>query len=121
MKAAVAGEPPGMVAAQAVLTSRGGKTSHSAVVARGMGNVCVCGAVELTADVPARHFTTLRVHRDVIEAPERKALLDAASTADLLVLGARRTNGRFGLQLGRVNHALLHHAPWPVAIVPQPA
>ena len=48
---------PGMVAAQAVLTSRGGKTSHAAVVARGMGKVCVCGAEELTVDTGARRFT----------------------------------------------------------------
>ncbi|MBN0042742.1 pyruvate, phosphate dikinase [Streptomyces actuosus] len=49
---------PGMVAAQAVLTSRGGKTSHAAVVARGMGKVCVCGAEELAVDTAARRFTT---------------------------------------------------------------
>ncbi|MFD9560809.1 pyruvate, phosphate dikinase [Streptomyces sp. NPDC059994] len=50
---------PGMVAAQAVLTSRGGKTSHAAVVARGMGKVCVCGASELTVDPAGRCFTAL--------------------------------------------------------------
>jgi pyruvate,orthophosphate dikinase len=49
---------PGMLAAQAVLTSRGGKTSHAAVVARGMGRVCVCGAEELTVNTDARRFTT---------------------------------------------------------------
>ncbi|GGO96675.1 pyruvate, phosphate dikinase [Wenjunlia tyrosinilytica] len=49
---------PGMIAAQAVLTSRGGKTSHAAVVARGMGKVCVCGAEELLVDTEARRFTT---------------------------------------------------------------
>jgi pyruvate,orthophosphate dikinase len=49
---------PGMVAAQAVLTSRGGKTSHAAVVARGMGKVCVCGAEGLAVDTAARQFTT---------------------------------------------------------------
>ncbi|MZF87717.1 pyruvate, phosphate dikinase, partial [Streptomyces sp. SID5643] len=49
---------PGMIAAQAVLTSRGGKTSHAAVVARGMGKVCVCGAEELSVDIEARRFTT---------------------------------------------------------------
>lgn len=49
---------PGMIAAQAVLTSRGGKTSHAAVVARGMGKVCVCGAEALTVDPTARQFTT---------------------------------------------------------------
>ncbi|MFR0354674.1 pyruvate, phosphate dikinase [Streptomyces sediminimaris] len=47
---------PGMIAAQAVLTSRGGKTSHAAVVARGMGKVCVCGAEELAVDTAARQF-----------------------------------------------------------------
>lgn len=49
---------PGMIAAQAVLTSRGGKTSHAAVVARGMGKVCVCGAEELSVDLGGRRFTT---------------------------------------------------------------
>ncbi|MFE7172893.1 pyruvate, phosphate dikinase [Streptomyces sp. NPDC057616] len=48
---------PGMIAAQAVLTSRGGKTSHAAVVARGMGKVCVCGAEELAVDAAQRRFT----------------------------------------------------------------
>jgi pyruvate,orthophosphate dikinase len=47
----------GMIAAQGVLTSRGGKTSHAAVVARGMGKTCVCGAEELNVDVAARQFT----------------------------------------------------------------
>src|SRR3954453_3834152 len=36
-----------MIAAQGILTSRGGKTSHAAVVARGMGKTCVCGAEQL--------------------------------------------------------------------------
>ncbi|MFE0385313.1 pyruvate, phosphate dikinase [Streptomyces bungoensis] len=49
---------PGMVAAQAVLTGRGGKTSHAAVVARGMGKVCVCGAQDITVHPEARRFTT---------------------------------------------------------------
>ncbi|MFF7129289.1 pyruvate, phosphate dikinase [Streptomyces sp. NPDC008240] len=48
---------PGMIASQAVLTSRGGKTSHAAVVARGMGKVCVCGAEELAVDTDARRLT----------------------------------------------------------------
>ena len=41
----------GMMVAQGILTSRGGKTSHAAVVARGMGKTCVCGAEELDIDV----------------------------------------------------------------------
>ncbi|MFI6586131.1 pyruvate, phosphate dikinase [Embleya sp. NPDC050493] len=49
---------PGMIAAEAVLTGRGGKTSHAAVVARGMGKVCVCGAADLDIDPQRRRFTT---------------------------------------------------------------
>src|SRR4029079_13138915 len=47
----------GMIAAQGILTSRGGKTSHAAVVARGMGKTCVCGADELDVDTKAKKFT----------------------------------------------------------------
>ena len=47
----------GMVASRGILTSRGGKTSHAAVVARGMGKTCVCGAEELDVDLKARRFT----------------------------------------------------------------
>src|SRR5208283_6016244 len=47
----------GMIAAQGILTSRGGKTSHAAVVARGMGKTCVCGADELEVDTGGGHFT----------------------------------------------------------------
>jgi pyruvate,orthophosphate dikinase len=44
----------GMIAARGILTSRGGKTSHAAVVARGMGKTCVCGAEALEVDLQAR-------------------------------------------------------------------
>ena len=47
----------GMIAADGILTSRGGKTSHAAVVARGMGKTCVCGAEELEVDVRKRRLT----------------------------------------------------------------
>jgi pyruvate,orthophosphate dikinase len=47
----------GMIAAQGILTSRGGKTSHAAVVARGMGKTCVCGAEQLEVDLVKRQFT----------------------------------------------------------------
>jgi pyruvate, orthophosphate dikinase len=47
----------GMVAAEGILTSRGGKTSHAAVVARGMGKTCVCGAEELEVDTKRRRLT----------------------------------------------------------------
>ena len=48
----------GMVAATGILTSRGGKTSHAAVVARGMGKTAVCGAEELDVDTVGRQMTT---------------------------------------------------------------
>ena len=44
----------GFFAAQGILTSRGGKTSHAAVVARGMGKPCVAGAEGITVDVKLR-------------------------------------------------------------------
>ncbi|PPD30480.1 MAG: pyruvate, phosphate dikinase [Methylomonas sp.] len=44
----------GFFAAQGILTSRGGKTSHAAVVARGMGKACVAGAEDIKVDVRAR-------------------------------------------------------------------
>ena len=44
----------GMVAAKGILTARGGMTSHAAVVARGMGKPCVCGASTLNIDVAGR-------------------------------------------------------------------
>jgi pyruvate,orthophosphate dikinase len=44
----------GMIAAQGILTSHGGKTSHAAVVARGMGKPCVCGVDKLKIDAKAK-------------------------------------------------------------------
>jgi pyruvate,orthophosphate dikinase len=47
----------GMVAAQGILTARGGMTSHAAVVARGMGKCCVAGAGDIEMDESRRRFT----------------------------------------------------------------
>lgn len=44
----------GMIAAEGILTSRGGVSSHAALVARQMGKVCVCGAADLEVDYKAR-------------------------------------------------------------------
>ncbi|MGH7022766.1 MAG: pyruvate, phosphate dikinase [Caulobacteraceae bacterium] len=57
----------GMDAARGVITARGGMTSHAAVVARGMGRPCVCGAGELTID---RAAGTLRARGRVFAAGE---------------------------------------------------
>ena len=47
----------GMVSSEAILTMRGGQTSHAAVVARGMGKCCVCGCSEAVIDEEARTVT----------------------------------------------------------------
>jgi pyruvate,orthophosphate dikinase len=44
----------GMIAAEGILTSRGGVSSHAALVARQMGKVCVCGAAEIAIDYQTR-------------------------------------------------------------------
>ncbi|WP_257308167.1 pyruvate, phosphate dikinase [Geothrix fuzhouensis] len=51
----------GMVASQGILTARGGMTSHAAVVARGMGKPCVCGASAVQIDV-ARGVVKVGAH-----------------------------------------------------------
>ncbi|MEV6020197.1 MULTISPECIES: universal stress protein [unclassified Streptomyces] len=68
----------------------------------------------------AREHPQVEVRRETVEGPAHRALLDASARADLVVVGAQRRHGHFGLQLGRVAHALLHHAECPVAVVPQP-
>ncbi|MFH9712968.1 universal stress protein [Streptomyces luteogriseus] len=68
-------------------------------------------------DVPA----DVRVRRRTVEGHARRVLVDASHEADLLVVGAKRREGRFGLQLGHVAHAALHHSACPVAVVPHPA
>ncbi|MER5402795.1 universal stress protein [Streptomyces sp. NPDC002599] len=72
---------------------------------------------EALEDVPA----DVDLRRRTVEGPARHVLLDASRDAGLLVVGARRDKGRFGLQLGRVAHGVLHHAACPVAVVPEPA
>jgi pyruvate,orthophosphate dikinase len=52
----------GFFAAQGILTSRGGKTSHAAVVARGMGKACIAGAEDIKIDVRAHQATIGDLH-----------------------------------------------------------
>lgn len=66
-----------------------------------------------------RNHPEVDVLRQAFEGPAHKVLLDVSADADLVVVGAVRRHGHFGLQLGRVAHALLHHAECPVAVVPQ--
>ncbi|MER5975041.1 universal stress protein [Streptomyces sp. NPDC001857] len=67
-----------------------------------------------------REHPQVDVRRQPIEGPAHRVLLKASAEADLIVVGAQRRHGHFGLQLGRVAHTLLHHSACPVAVVPQP-
>ncbi|MFJ4989798.1 universal stress protein [Streptomyces sp. NPDC088732] len=67
---------------------------------------------------PTADFPGVPVKRVMPEGRARPALLEAAQGTALVVVGARRRRNPLGLQLGPVNHAVLHHAPCPVAVVP---
>ncbi|BBC30182.1 Universal stress protein/MT2061 [Streptomyces graminofaciens] len=66
-------------------------------------------------DAPA----DVRLHRRTVEGHARNVLVDASRGADLLVVGAKRRQRSFGLQLGRVTHGVLHHSTCPVVVVPE--
>jgi pyruvate, orthophosphate dikinase len=72
----------GMIAAQGILTSRGGKTSHAAVVARGMGKTCVCGAESLDVDTKRRRMTA--PNGEVVEEGD---LISVDGTSGAVYLG----------------------------------
>jgi pyruvate,orthophosphate dikinase len=74
----------GMVAAEGILTSHGGKTSHAAVIARGMGTPCVCGAEALRIDAEARR--ALIAGTDIVI--EEGDVISIDGTSGILVLGA---------------------------------
>ncbi|WP_327186418.1 MULTISPECIES: universal stress protein [unclassified Streptomyces] len=65
-----------------------------------------------------REHPEVEVSRRAVEGPAHRVLLEASADADLIVVGAQRRHGHFGLQLGSVAHALLHHSACPVAVVP---
>ena len=61
----------GMIACTGLLTTRGGKTSHAAVVARGLGKTCVCGAEDIEVDIAAR---LLRIGERIVREGELLSL-----------------------------------------------
>lgn len=65
-----------------------------------------------------REHPEVEVIRQTVEGPAHRVLLETSAGADLIVVGALRRHGHFGLQLGTVAHALLHHSLCPVAVVP---
>ena len=62
----------------------------------------------------------VEISTDLINGHPATALLDAASDATLLVVGARGTSGLAGTIIGYVAHAAIHHAKCPVLVVPPP-
>src|SRR6266550_946914 len=74
----------GIVAAQAVLTARGGMTSHAAVVARGMGKTCVVGAKDIEVDPHAGRF---RANGRVVKKGQ---LITVDGTTGRVILGAAK-------------------------------
>ncbi len=76
--------------------------------------------LEAVLRAPTADHPDVRVRPATVEGVARRVLLDRSAAADLVIIGARHRTGRFGLQLGRVGHTLLHHAYCPVAVVPQP-
>jgi pyruvate,orthophosphate dikinase len=74
----------GIVAARAVLTARGGMTSHAAVVARGMGKTCVVGAKDLEVDPAAGRF------RANGRAVKRGQVITVDGTTGRVMLGAAK-------------------------------
>jgi len=74
----------GIVAAQAVVTARGGMTSHAAIVARGMGKTCVVGAKDLDVDPAAGRF---RANGRVVKQGQ---ILTVDGTTGRIILGAAK-------------------------------
>jgi pyruvate,orthophosphate dikinase len=77
----------GMHAAKGILTSRGGMTSHAAVVARGMGKPCVCGAGDLAIDYGRARLSVGRVEVAAgevitIDGSRGEVMLGAVPTVD---------------------------------------
>jgi nucleotide-binding universal stress UspA family protein len=61
----------------------------------------------------------IEVRGELVEGPPAQGLLDAARTADLLVVGSRGLGGFKSLLLGSVSQRVVHHAPCPIVIVPE--
>ena len=74
----------GMIAAEGILTSHGGKTSHAAVIARGMGTPCVCGVEALKIDAEKKQAEV--VGSDIVIKEGDMISIDG--TTGIVVLGA---------------------------------
>ena len=95
----------GMVAAEGILTMRGGMTSHAAVVARGMGKCCVCGCKEAIIDEEARTLTI----NGVVYTEDDVLSLDGSTgkvyLGSIKTVNPDLTSGYFGRLMGWVDRA----------------
>ena len=73
----------GMHAAKAIVTARGGMTSHAAVVARGMGRPCVCGAGHLQIDAEAGVFRVGEFGEELVSLPQGSRVMNATRTRQM--------------------------------------
>ncbi|MFQ5691768.1 MAG: pyruvate, phosphate dikinase [Nitrospinota bacterium] len=87
----------GMHASQAILTSRGGLTSHAAVVARGMGKCCVVGCGDITVDEAGKRFTV-----GDLEVKEGDVITLNGSTGEVILGEVPLVNPELGGDFGRV-------------------
>jgi pyruvate,orthophosphate dikinase len=89
----------GMIAAEGILTSRGGLVSHAAVVARGMGTPAICGAEALDIDLKAKRFSV-----DGTVVREGDVISMSGTTGDVVVgevpVITPEPTGQFGTILG---------------------
>ncbi len=74
----------GMIAAEGILTSHGGKTSHAAVIARGMGTPCVCGVEALKIDAEKKEASVIGTDIVIKEGD----MISIDGTTGIVVLGA---------------------------------
>ncbi|MER0245065.1 universal stress protein [Streptomyces sp. HSW2009] len=66
-------------------------------------------------------YPQVAVETRAVPGDPARTLVEAASAAEVVVIAVHRRTTGLGLQLGPVTHALLHHSPAPVALVPCPA
>jgi pyruvate,orthophosphate dikinase len=101
----------GMIAAEGILTSRGGLVSHAAVVARGMGKPAICGAEALDIDLAAKCFRVVRdeevggVISPVTEVVHEGDVISINGSTGEVVIGevpvvTPEPTGPFGIVLG---------------------
>ncbi len=81
-------------------------------------DVEAAGAEVLTQALAAADTTGVRVSRRLVHGGSAPALLEAAASADFLVVGTRGHGGFAGLLLGSTSQHVAHHPPCPVIIVP---